>query len=307
MVKVSVIVPIYNAEKYLYKCIDSIINQTYKNLEIMLINDGSTDKSEEIVSSFNDSRIKYIKKKNTGVGNTRNVGIKKSTGDYVMFVDSDDYIELNCVEKMMTKVEQEKCDLVISNYFIDLNGLIKIDFPMFNSSSLKDNPSIIYHVNYGPCNKLYHRSLVEDGNMFIENLKYEDTPFVCEAICRAKKVGIIPDYLSHYVMHKNSETTTRDERIFDIFKITDIIIENVKKYTYINNTNVICKIILTNLKNARFIDDRNLKNRFIDYSYNYLNIIDKNWSKCNYIKEYNFIKRIIFSNKFLFKLFIHFI
>ena len=99
MNKVSIIVPIYNEEKNLKKCIESLINQTYKNLEIILINYGSTDNSKKVIDSYKDKRIVAIHKKNTGIGDTRNTGINKSTGEYIMFVDSDDYIELNCVDR----------------------------------------------------------------------------------------------------------------------------------------------------------------------------------------------------------------
>ena len=89
---ISIIVPIYNSEKYLNKCIDSLINQTEKNIEIILVNDGSTDNSEEIIKEYKDKRIKYYKNKNQGIGKTRNFGIEQATGSYIMFVDSDDYI-----------------------------------------------------------------------------------------------------------------------------------------------------------------------------------------------------------------------
>ena len=102
MEKVSVIIPIYNASSTLEKCLNSIINQTYKNLEIILVDDGSTDSSGKICDKFakNDDRIKVIHKKNEGLGKTRNVGILESTGDYLFFVDSDDFIDLNTIEKL---------------------------------------------------------------------------------------------------------------------------------------------------------------------------------------------------------------
>ena len=105
MDKISIIVPVYNAQKYLKKCIDSIINQTYKNIEILLINDGSKDKSLKICKEYEkkDSRIIVIDKQNKGVSNTRNVGIKKSTGDYIVFIDSDDCFELDAIETMYKK------------------------------------------------------------------------------------------------------------------------------------------------------------------------------------------------------------
>ena len=91
-IDISIIVPIYNAEEYLKRCIDSLVNQTKKEIEIVLINDGSTDNSEKIIKSYKDDRIKYFKNKNQGIGKTRNFGIEKACGKYILFVDSDDYI-----------------------------------------------------------------------------------------------------------------------------------------------------------------------------------------------------------------------
>ena len=95
MADISIIVPIYNAEKYLNKCLDSLLNQTKKELEFVLINDGSTDKTDSIIKSYNDKRIKYFKNKNQGIGKTRNFGISKSSGKYIMFLDNDDAIVVN--------------------------------------------------------------------------------------------------------------------------------------------------------------------------------------------------------------------
>ena len=103
MVKVSVIVPIYNASKYLSRCIDSILNQTLEDIEIILINDGSTDESHEIIDKYNDTRIKYYKRKNFGIGSSRNFGISNANGEFICFVDSDDYLNSTFCEEMYNK------------------------------------------------------------------------------------------------------------------------------------------------------------------------------------------------------------
>ena len=116
MADISIIVPIYNAEKYLNKCIDSLVNQTKKELEFILVNDGSTDLSEDIIKSYKDKRIKYFKNKNQGIGKTRNFGIDKATGKYLMFLDSDDYLDINACEKLYNKAIKEKSDLVVFDF-----------------------------------------------------------------------------------------------------------------------------------------------------------------------------------------------
>ena len=103
MTDISIIVPIYNAEKYLNKCIKSLINQTKKELEFILVNDGSTDSSEEIIKTYKDKRIKYFKNKNQGIGKTRNFGIEKATGKYIMFLDSDDYLREDACQILYDK------------------------------------------------------------------------------------------------------------------------------------------------------------------------------------------------------------
>ena len=116
--KVSVIVPVYNVEKYLKRCLDSLINQTLKDIEIIVVNDGSTDNSLDILNKYaeNDSRIKVIDKENSGVSDCRNIAMKQMKGKYIMFVDSDDWIDNNALEIMYTKIEEEKSDVVMCTY-----------------------------------------------------------------------------------------------------------------------------------------------------------------------------------------------
>lgn len=302
--KVSIIVPIYNAEKYLKKCINSILKQTYKNLEIILINDGSTDKSKKIIESFKDKRIIFIDKTNTGVGNTRNLGIEKSSGDYIMFVDSDDYIELDCVEKMLSKATTDDCELVIGNYYLDTkDNTYNINFKEFSDTTLKEHPELLLDINLGPCNKIYHKRLFkETDNRFIVGLKYEDAPVVANAMKDAKKIGFVNAYLFHYCIRTTGETITRDERIFDIITITAMIEKRLKEIEYPIFTDFAVKMLLPYLKNARFLKNKKLRNEFIDAIFVYLKRVDPNWRNCNYLKRESKIKRFILTHKNLVKL-----
>ena len=130
---ISVIVPIYNTEKYLKKCLDSIINQTYKNLQIILIDDGSGDNSGEICDEYatKDSRIQVIHKQNAGVTAARNDGLDMATGDYIGFVDSDDWIEPNMYEEMMANLIKTGADFVHTGFIKELHGLSKKDCRFF--------------------------------------------------------------------------------------------------------------------------------------------------------------------------------
>lgn len=307
MKKVSIIVPVYNTAKYLNGCIKSLLHQTLEDIEIILINDGSPDESESIIKKYKDKRIKYISKKNEGIGKTRNLGIDSATGEYISFIDSDDYVEPNFCETMYEKAIKDNCDIVICDYYEDrFDGLKEIRFPTFPDSSLKENPNIISMVNLGPCNKIYKRNLFKNkDNRFVENLKYEDAPLVVKLLLSAQKIGKVDECLAHYVIHENSETTIRDERIFDIIKITDIMVNDLKKYDYMHDAMVnIAVMVLTDYTiQQRYINDSELRNKFIDMAFDYLDELDSNWKDCNYLKKFSWLKRKIKSSKILTKVY----
>ncbi len=300
MIDVSIIVPIYNTEEYLEKCIESLLNQTYRNIEIILINDGSTDNSEQIIKQYNDSRIVYISKENEGIGKTRNLGIQIAKGKYIMFIDSDDYIRKDCVEKMLHTITEKRADMVVSNYYKDFMGTIEeIKIPYFKPTTLLKDPNILLGLNLGPCNKIYTKSLLKEIK-FGEELKYEDVLFVIEALKKAKKIVKIEEYLSYYVIHSESETTIRDERIFDMISICkktyDLLHSSVeKKYM----TNFFVKILTDYAAQCRYISNRKTRNAFINESLDFLYQIDKEWTKCEYFKNLRIISQIIKSNKLL--------
>ena len=188
MVDISIIVPIYNASKYLKKCLDSLVNQTKKELEFILINDGSTDDSESIIKSYEDDRIKYFKRSNHGIGKTRNFGINKSTGKYIMFLDSDDYLKTDACEVLYKRIEKEKLDLVVCDFYRVNSNVLEEKINDFKNTKLKDNPNLLLNINLAPWNKIYRSDLLKDNNInFIEDLKYEDAPFVALALLNLKK------------------------------------------------------------------------------------------------------------------------
>lgn len=273
MADISIIVPIYNAEKYLNKCIDSLVNQTKKELEFILINDGSTDSSEDIIKSYKDKRIKYFKNKNQGIGKTRNFGIDKATGKYLMFLDSDDYLDINACEKLYNKAIKEKSDLVVFDFYRVEETLKEVTINNFKSSSLKENPNLLLDINLGPCNKLIKRELIDKNNTrFNEELKYEDTPFVTEIIKNANKISKLNEYLHYYVIHSNSETTVRDERVFDIIKIIDIIRNQYKDEKYMED--IVNKLTVRTFTNytiqQRVQKDLKVGMKFIDEAFSYM-------------------------------------
>ncbi len=305
---ISIIVPIYNAEKYLNKCIDSIINQSKKELEIILINDGSTDNSETIIKKYNDKRIKYFKNKNQGIGKTRNFGIEKATGKYIMFLDSDDFLELNACEKMFEKAEKDKLDIVICDYYryFDNGKKEEVKLPNFKNSSLKDNPNIICE-HLSPWAKIYKTDLLKNNNIkFVENLKYEDAPFVIEALDCAKKIGKVNLPLNYYVIHEKSETTIRDERVFDIIKIIDIIRKYTKSKKYLKEKidKLTVRIITNYTIQQRMQEDKNTGIRFINEAFSYLKKEVPDYKNNKYYENRSFLKRTIEKNMLLTKIYV---
>ena len=306
MVDISIIVPIYNASKYLKKCLDSLVNQTKKELEFILINDGSTDDSESIIKSYNDSRIKYFKRSNHGIGKTRNFGINKSTGKYIMFLDSDDYLEENACEVLYKKIEKEKLDVVVCDFYRVVNDSKIIEkIASFKNTSLKDNPNLLLNVNLAPWNKIYRSDLIKNNNIkFIEDLKYEDAPFVALSLLKSKKIGKVDKPLIYYTIHEKSETTVRDERIFDIIKIVDIIRSYFKDYSWSREVidTLTIKILVNYNIQGRNIKDKDIRNKFIDETFSYLEKNIPNYKSNIYFKERSMLKSFIEKSKVLSKL-----
>ncbi len=307
-VDISIIVPIYNAEKYLDKCIDSLLNQTKKEIELILINDGSTDKTEEIIKSYKDKRVKYYKNKNQGIGKTRNFGIAKAIGKYIMFIDSDDYIETTMCEELFKKAEQDKLDLVICDFYKDYNNgtIEKVLLPHFKNTTLKEMPSLLTTINLSPWNKLYKKDLIINNEIkFIENLKYEDAPFVIATIDNASKIGKVDKCLNYYVIHGNSETTVRDKRCFDILKIIDIIRKNFENKHYIKEEldKLTVKIITNYTIQQRVQKDKKIGMEFIDKAFEYMEKEVPDYKDNKYYEDRGLLKRTIEKNKILSKLY----
>ena len=192
---ISVVIPIYNVEKYLKKCIESVINQTYKNLEIILVNDGSTDNSKNIIDEYSliDNRIKVINKKNGGLSDARNVGIEIAKGDYIAFLDSDDWIELNMYEKLYSYIKQENADIVQCSYQEVYNEEV-------NNQKIKEEIKLIsgkdslYNLsgeNHGKTvvvwNKIYKRELFNDIR-FPKGKYHEDEFTTYKLLYKANKI-----------------------------------------------------------------------------------------------------------------------
>lgn len=230
MTKLSIIVPVYNVEKYLPKCLESLIKQTLKDIEIICVNDGSMDNSLAILKEFasKDSRIKIIDNQHQGVAKTRNTGIKQSTGEYIGFVDSDDYIDLDFFEKLYNSATKSNSDIAIASILKHKNF-----FNIYNAKYTKEETAITIqdkiklcedkkHFFFYAWNKIYHSGFIKENNIkFSEGQIYEDVMFAIKALYYSNKIISVYGTKYHYIEHENSLTKYKDktgEKEHDLIK-----------------------------------------------------------------------------------------
>jgi glycosyltransferase involved in cell wall biosynthesis len=240
MSKVSIIIPVYNSEKYLERCLDSLISQTIDDIEIILIDDKSTDKSYNIMKKYQEKeprKIKLIKNpENMGPGAARNLGLSIATGEYIGFVDSDDYIDEDMYQKLYEAGEREQADIARTNRKIVMNNH-NLSFLGRNGDYTKRqviNPkkeleylSIEYPA---ATNKIFRRELLE-GRKFPEHLKWEDYPFVVPLLYKADSVVAVVGTTYYYTMNPSGTTVTDvfkiSPKLLDIFTCSDSVIEEI--------------------------------------------------------------------------------
>lgn len=229
--KVSIIIPVYNVEKYLEQCVNSILAQTYKNLEIILVDDGSPDNCPQICDDFaaKDQRIKVIHKKNGGLSSARNAGLDVATGEYVMFIDSDDFIDNNTVEELLAVKENCNADIVCYGMYHKHNDNISIikNTVSKNNIEIYDNFTALRRllmrtIDCSSCNKLYSKEIIGDSR-FKEGRNNEDNPFLFELYQKHANIAYTNKVYYYYRHTQGSISKTFNDRSFDIIKnIEDI-------------------------------------------------------------------------------------
>lgn len=293
MNKISIIVPFYNVEKYASKCIESIINQTYKNLEIILVDDGSKDNCGKICDEFakKDKRIKVIHKTNGGLSDARNAGIKEATGNYIGFVDSDDYIESDMYEYLLNLLEKNNADISICGV-----GEVYEDF---EEESIKTKEDVIIYDNKEALkellldkkirshawDKLYKKELF--NNIFYpKGRKMEDVGTTYKLFNKANRIVYGEKIKYHYLQRKNSIMGKNDTNMWiDYYELSTTRYEEIKKIypDLIENDIALLSLIMymystDDQKLIEFLKNKNVKNQYNEMYSNRLlvyNIIDK--------------------------------
>ena len=227
MPKVSVIVPVYNTENYIEKCLNSLVNQTLEDIEIIVINDGSTDDSENLIDKFigkYPNKIKYYKKENGGLSDARNYGLNYVTGEYIGFIDSDDYIELSMYEKMYNLAQNEQADIVECDFTWEYPDKIKID----TGIEYKDKEDLFTNSRVMACNKIFKKDIIDDIK-FPKGLRYEDVEFFYKLLPNVNKIAVLKESLYYYIQRESSISNLQNERTAEIFTILNNILEFYKE------------------------------------------------------------------------------
>ena len=269
---ISVIIPVYNVEKYINRCVESVLNQTYKNLEIILVDDGSLDSCPKICDEFakKDKRVKVIHQDNAGVSNARNKGLINAKGDFIAFVDSDDWLELNMYEKMLFKQKETYADLVFCRFNqVFGNEVFKIKeekletincnnlTPLYCQDMIACKGNIKIHSNNvmgSAWRVLFTRNVIENLMFDLNVLIEEDLLFVSQAVKKSKKCAVVDDYLYNYYFEQNSAVNSLSQ----------------------NKMNKACNFAIA-LEKSAIIDENTIKSvKFNEYAFYYLQCLKLN-------------------------------
>ncbi len=228
--KISIIVAVYNTEKYVEKCINSLLNQTYKNIEIIIVEDCSTDGSRKILEKYSKSKkVKIIyNKKNRGLSYSRNIGLKNSTGDYIGYIDSDDYVDNDFYEKLIQSIKKNKSEVAICDMkVIHENDGIEIISKCCNAEEFNVYNVVNNGLAASACNKLFKRQLISKYP-FAEGKVNEDIAVVIPALVNAKKISYANTYY-YYIQRDNSiQNSSFSDKRFDIFYGVNATLERIK-------------------------------------------------------------------------------
>lgn len=261
--KFSIIVPVYNVEKYIDKCISSIRNQSYPIFECIVVDDGSKDSSISIAKELikDDERFIILSKQNGGLSDARNFGLNKASGDYVWFVDSDDFIEKNALELLKQHLDQQQSDIVCFDmiYLYPDNHTSISKGANFKITNFNENKHLI-NIDNSANSKIFKTSFLK-GKKFPKGMWYEDLAVVTTWLIEATSVSYLEKALYYYLQREGSITQSADERVFDIYKAISMIkakvhaknidIDDLIKQRYIDDCLIMTTLRIKNYSNRQ--------------------------------------------------------
>lgn len=282
---ISVIIPVYKVERYLEKCIESIQKQTFKDLEIILIDDGSPDKCGKICDDFadKDKRIKVIHKTNEGLSIARNTGLQYATGEYVTFVDSDDYISMTCFEKMITAIKKYQADIVMCGTMcVDEDGKI-LSQDIFEEGKIYKGEKIVdefvLSLKTAVWNKLFRKKILINSEFPKNRIHGEDLVFITSFLSPETQLVTIAEKGYYYVKHAGSITTKGfSHKSFDEVYCKDVAYDQlIKQFPQVKE-----KAIIWKFRSRMNVIRKMVVNEYLDKDmyYSYLSWMIKNYKSC---------------------------
>ncbi len=288
MSKISIIVPVYNSEKYLSKCLDSLINQTLEEIEIIIVNDGSTDNSQKIIDQYIEkypNKIKSFYQKNKGQAAARNFGISNSTGEFIAFVDSDDYLELNAYKDIVQEMDEKELDIICFDFYEVIQGEKKENQHYFVDNNNLVKKYIISEAS--PWNKVIRKSVLIDNKIkFLENRIYEDLATIPVLGKFTSKIEFLDKRLYNYVIHDNStmRQVSYNKKIEDIFWVVEKLYNDFIETEYVSELEYIYIEHLLHAATLRFLNFKEGKENI----YKIVRIMKEKfpkWRKNNYYRK----------------------
>ena len=295
----SVIVPCYNGEKFIGRCLESLVNQTLKDMEIIVINDGSTDNSQDIIDSYANKyhNIKAYKIPNSGIADARNFGVSKVETPYFGFLDCDDYTDVTMFEKMYNKAIETNAQVVVSNFYWVKGKKKKLE----KEGPYNTGKDMLIHLFAVLWNKIYDTAFVRSTNIrFPSGNRYEDAYFLYCLTPNIERLAFVDEAFVHYVQHENSITHNNNEEVKNMITIFDNILNyyaHTNRYDeYHDELEYLhIKFFLGNsfLRSAR-IDDKQDRDYTIQLGWNMLNDEFPDWHHNHYLKELPGLKNLYF-------------
>jgi len=311
MPKVSVIVPFYNVENYIEKCLETLVNQTLKDIEIILVNDGSKDRSIDIVNKFlkqYPEKIVYLEKENGGLSDARNFGIPHAKGEYIAFLDSDDYVEKDMYENMYELAKKEDSDMVECDFYWEYPDKLKKD----EGTIYHGKKEMVEKVRVVAWNKLIKKEILEKSDVkFPKGLRYEDVEFTYKLVPYIEKVSFLKKPCVYYIQREGSISNKQNERNKEIFDVLDNVISYYKEkeiydtykdeLEYIYVRYAFCSSLLRIVK----IKDEDIQQKLLDLTWDNVNSKFPNWKNNTILKNNKSLKNLYLRtiNKFTFNMY----
>ena len=289
MAEISVIVPVYNVQKYLRKCLNSLVKQTFKDIEIIAVNDGSTDDSEEILKEYAEKydNFSYYNKENGGLSDARNFGLKHANGRYVAFVDSDDYVDRTMYEKMYNKALENNYDYVECDFYWVYQNKNRLD----RGIRYKNKNEMLLYGRVVAWNKLIKKDVITE--LFPKGLYFEDIEFFYKLIPNINDFAFVDEPLVYYVQRENSQSKEQSYKTAQIFNIFDNVFDYYRKHKIYDKYRreleySYSRILLcSSLKRMCKIKDDVARNRLCYETWTNLNTKFPDWKKNKLLKSNN--------------------